>query len=79
MRPLAALTRKGATSPRRQTEGLSRDTAVRRIAVQLSAKALAEFNADLDTLLERTQARSSARGKSVEITIALAPTQERTA
>lgn len=55
------------------TEGPSRDTAVRRIQVRLDRRALAQFNSELDRLLERTQANSGARGKGIELTIGLAP------
>ncbi|NJM34024.1 MAG: helix-turn-helix transcriptional regulator [Rhodomicrobium sp.] len=54
------------------TEGQLRDTGVRRVQVRLDRKALAQFNAELDALLERVQTQSG-KGKGLELTIALAP------
>ncbi len=54
------------------TDGQMRNTSVRRIQMRLDRKALIQFNAELDALLERAQARSG-RGKALEFTVALAP------
>lgn len=54
------------------TEGQMRNTSVRRVQMRLDRKALAQFNTELDALLQRAQSRSG-RGKSLEFTVALAP------
>jgi predicted ArsR family transcriptional regulator len=59
------------------TEGPGRDTAVRRVQVRMSARALARFNADVDDLIERAMANATLNGHGLEITLAIAPTARR--
>ena len=77
---LAAASRSFAaalTSGAGVTEGPRRDTAVRRVQVRMSARALARFNADLDALIERAMVDTSRTGRGVEITFAVAPSRPR--
>lgn len=54
------------------TEGQQRNTAVRHVQIRLDRKALALLNAELDALIQRVQAQSG-KGKRLELTVALAP------
>ena len=59
------------------TEGAGRNSAVRQVQMRLNKKALAQFNAELDDLIERALTMSTKSGAQVEFTLALAPVDGR--